>query len=323
MTLSEFDLIERFFSDCGTPRDDVILGVGDDAAVLRVAPGMDLVATLDTLVEGVHFLPGTDAQALGYKSLAVNLSDLAAMGAEPLWATLSLTLPEAAPDWVDGFRAGFCSLAREAGVRLVGGDTTRGHRAVSVEAKGLVPRGMALRRSGARVGDGIFVTGTLGDAGLALRALRDGLPVEDLAFLRARLDRPQARVAVGRSLRAVASAAIDISDGLLADLAHVLGASGVGGVVWLQRLPLSAPVRHYLEAGGDWAIPAAAGDDYELCFTVPAANQGALEKLLGGLPCPVTRIGEITDGAGLRVLEPDGREFRAPRAGYDHFVRDA
>jgi thiamine-monophosphate kinase len=320
MTLSEFDLIDRFFHRCGAARGDVVLGVGDDAALLRVPAGMELALTLDTLVQGVHFLPGTDPHSLGHKALAVNLSDLAAMGAEPAWATLALTLPESDPAWLEAFSDGFCRLARECGVQLVGGDTTRGPLALSVEAKGLVPVGQALRRSGARAGDLIFVSGVLGDAGLALRALRDGLEVDDLDYLRGRMERPQPRLALGRSLLGRASAAIDISDGLVADLGHILDSSRVGAVVELGRLPCSEPVSAYLTRSGDWSLPLSAGDDYELCFTLPPGRLAALERLAENLRCRITRIGEITREPGLHIRAADGGDYRPRSSGYEHFA---
>jgi thiamine-monophosphate kinase len=320
MILSEFDLIERYFRCCGASRNDVALGVGDDAALLRVPAGMELVVTLDTLVEGVHFLPGCDPRALGHKALAVNLSDLAAMGAEPAWVMLALTLPQSEPAWLEAFSDGFCRLARDSGVQLVGGDTTRGPLAVSVAAKGLVPAGQALRRSGARPGDLVFVSGELGSAGLGLQALRDGIAVDDLDYLRERLERPQPRLALGRGLRGLASAAIDISDGLLADLGHILEASGVGAVVELERLPLCAPVAACIERSADWSLPLSGGDDYELCFTLPPGNLPVLEKLVVELPHPVSLIGTITREPGLHIRGLDGRGYRPTASGYEHFT---
>ncbi len=320
MTLSEFDLIDRFFHRCGAARDDVVLGVGDDAALLRVPAGTELALTLDTLVEGVHFLPGSDPRSLGHKVLAVSLSDLAAMGAEPAWATLALTLPESDATWLEAFSGGFCRLAREFGVQLVGGDTTRGPLALSVEAKGLVPIGRALRRAGAQAGDLIVVSGVLGDAGLALRALRDGLEVDDLDYLRGRLERPQPRLALGRSLRGLVSAAIDISDGLVADLGHILDSSGVGAIVELGRLPCSKPLSAYLARSGDWSLPLSAGDDYELCFTLPSSRLAVLEQLAEDLPCRITCIGEITREPGLHIRSADGSDYRSLSSGYDHFA---
>jgi thiamine-monophosphate kinase len=320
MTLSEFDLIKRYFSDCGARRDDVVLGVGDDAALLRAPAGTELAVTLDTLIEGVHFLPGTDPESLGYKALAVNLSDLAAMGAEAAWVTLSLSLPSSDTDWVAAFSQGFCALAREFDVRLVGGDTTRGPLAISVSAKGLVPAGQALRRRGAQCGDLIFVTGTLGDAALGLKVLLEQVTVDDPDYLRHRLERPQPRLAVGQALRGLATSAIDISDGLAADLGHILSAGGVGAVVELERLPCSRSVTAYLERTGDWSLPLSGGDDYELCFTLPSAKLAAMESFARIFPCSVTRIGEIVHEPGLHLRGPVAEEFHLEHTGYDHFA---
>lgn len=320
MTLSEFDLIKHYFSDCGAGRDDVVLGVGDDAALLRIPAGVELAVTLDTLTEGVHFLPGVDPESLGYKALAVNLSDLAAMGAEAAWVTLSLSLPSSDTDWVAAFSDGFCNLARQFGVRLVGGDTTRGPRAISVNAKGFVPAGQALRRSGAQPGDLIFVTGTVGDAGLGLKAIREQVTVDDPDYLRQRLERPQPRLAVGQALRGLATSAIDISDGLAADLGHILSASGVGAVVDLRRLPCSKSMTVYLERTGDWALPLSGGDDYELCFTLPPAKLAAMDRLAEQFPCRITGIGEILSETGLNLRGPIAGEFDLGRTGYDHFA---
>ncbi len=310
MTLSEFDLIDSFFADCGAVRSDVVCGVGDDAALLQPPPGHELAITQDTLVEGVHFLAGTDPRNLGHKVLAVNLSDLAAMGAQPAWATLSLTLAAADRDWLKAFANGFCTLAAQHGVRLVGGDTTRGPLSISVCAHGLVPAGEALRRSGARPGDGIWVTGTLGDAGLALRELLEDPAGEVSEFLRRRLERPQPRVAAGLALRGKASAAIDVSDGLVADLGHLTRASGVGAQIRLPQLPLSAAVAGYVSGTGDWGLPLSAGDDYELCFTLPAGSQP---------DCPAVCIGEITEASGVRVVGANGDEYVPAHNGYRHF----
>jgi thiamine-monophosphate kinase len=315
--LSEFQLIDEFFADCGAQRPDVHLGVGDDAALLAVPPGHDLAVTQDTLVQGVHFPLDSDPRRLGHKSLAVNLSDLAAMGATPAWVTLALTLPEARAEWLSAFAEGFCSLAREHGVRLVGGDTTRGPLAVSVCAHGLVPRGEALRRGGGRRAERVWVTGTLGDAGLALRALSMQDGDRDLEALLQRLEQPEPRVSTGLLLRRRASAAIDVSDGLLADLGHLARASGVGAEIRLSELPLSVAVARYVAETGDWSLPLSAGDDYELCFTLPADQDPAD----WGLPCPVRCIGELTAGAGVRVLDADGKALSMPSQGYQHFHR--
>jgi thiamine-monophosphate kinase len=320
MALSEFALIARYFSSCGIHRQDVGLGVGDDCALLSAPADRELAVTMDTLVAGVHFFPDVSAQSLGHKSLAVNLSDLAAMGADPAWVTLALTLPSVDAEWLQGFSEGFCALARSAGVSLVGGDTTRGPLSISVQAQGFAPRGKALLRSGARVGDGVYVTGFLGDAGLALEMRRAGIQVTDAAYLCERLERPTPRNSVGVALRDIANAAIDVSDGLLADLTHILKASGVGATVRLADLPCSPAVEAYIAQTGDWRFPLAGGDDYELCFTVAPDKQAALLAAAADFPCRVTRIGEIGARPGLRVIDPAGADYPTSQQGWDHFV---
>jgi thiamine-monophosphate kinase len=315
---SEFELIDRWFKRMSS-RADVLLGVGDDAALLQVPPGRQLAVTVDTLVAGVHFPHETDAVSIGHKSLAVNLSDLAAMGAEPAWVTLALTLPQADEDWLAGFSHGFLELAEACGVSLVGGDTTRGPLSITVQASGFVPDGLALRRSGARPGDALCVTGSLGDAGLGLAWLlgERTLPPKVGQAVRERLDRPAPRVAAGLALRGLASAAIDVSDGLAADLRHILQASGVGATVDVDALPLSEPVRTQSDAR---ELALASGDDYELLFAVaPADEQETVARLQAqGLRC--TRIGRVEVEPGLRLTNADGSPYAAatPR-GYDHF----
>ena len=318
---SEFDLIVRYFSRPRVRRSDVVLGVGDDCALLEVPAGRQLAVSIDTLVEGTHFARDADPHALGHKALAVNLSDLAAMGAVPAWATLALTLPSADEAWVAAFAAGFLDLAERHGVQLVGGDTTRGPRSVTVQVHGLVEPGRALRRDGAHPGDLVYVTGTLGDAGLALLA-QQGLFVGlgAVAALRERLDRPTPRLAEGTALVGTASAAIDVSDGLAADLGHVCSASGVGATLYLDRIPCSPTVRRYVAETGDWSVPLAAGDDYELCVTVPANRQAEVEALAAGLPAGLHWVGVIERTPGIRLVLPDGSMLdHAPR-GYDHFA---
>lgn len=308
---SEFDLIRTHFADLGAHRGDVLLGVGDDCALLRMDADRELAVSIDTLVAGVHFVPDCDPCDLGHKALAVGLSDLAAMGAEPLWATLALTLPAADPSWLAGFCRGFGALATAQGVRLVGGDTTRGPLTISVQVHGSVPTGAAVQRKGARSGDLVCVTGTLGDAGLALRLALDGESLPEA--LRLRLDRPEPRVGAGLALRDLASAMIDVSDGLVADLGHVLAASGVGAEIDLAALPLSPAVAQ----ARDWALPLCSGDDYELCFTLPPDRQGALSRR--PLGCRWTAIGRITDSPDLICRLPDGASWRSEHGGYDHF----
>ncbi len=312
----EFSLIDRFFARLTPPRDDVRLGIGDDAALLAMPAGRDLVLATDTLVAGVHFPEGTAAEAIGHKALAVNLSDLAAMGAEPAWATLALTLPAADEDWLAGFAAGFGELAARHGVALVGGDTTRGPRVITVTVAGRVPPGEALTRAGARPGDGIWVTGSLGDAGLALVLLQSGEPVPEV--LRRRLDRPEPRLAAGRALRGLATATIDVSDGLVADLGHVLDRSGVGARLEVAAVPRSAALREAADGAAASRLALAAGDDYELCFTLPPAAEAEMAGRLAAIDCPVTRIGSIEARPGLRLIAADGTELPPP-GGFDHF----
>ena len=318
--MKEFELIHRFFDGVGPRRDDVRLGVGDDCALLRVPAGKELAVTIDTLVEGVHFHQGADPESLGHKALAVNLSDLAAMGAEPAWATLALTLPGADPHWLAAFSRGFSRLAAAHHVQLVGGDTTRGPLTISVQAHGFVTAGQALRRDGARPGDLVYVTGTLGDAGLALRGIEDiPAPVGCLPYLQSRLQRPSPRLGEGRALAGLAGAAIDISDGLISDLGHICEASGLGARLELERLPRSPAGQAWLDETGDWSLLLSSGDDYELCVTVPPGRQPEVERLAAGFECGLTRIGVMEPRPGIRCLRADGTELEKPSRGYEHF----
>jgi thiamine-monophosphate kinase len=321
--MTEFDIIRRFFSAPSVQRRDVILGIGDDAAILHPPAGQELALTTDTLVEGRHFPPGTEPESLGHKALAANLSDLAAMGAEPAWFLLSLTLPQADESWLTAFARGLHTLAGRFQIQLVGGNTTRGPLSISITACGFVPIGQALTRRGARPGDRVYVTGTLGDAALALwiENGRQPLFMAEHERVTARLNRPEPRIAAGIALRGFATAAIDISEGLAADLGHVLEASGVGARVTLAGLPLSATYRE-LQARRDigWEPALAGGDDYELCFTVPASREPELKKRSTAFGCPVTDIGEIVAGIGLCLVAPDGSDYPLVRAGYDHFA---
>jgi thiamine-monophosphate kinase len=316
-TGSEFDLIECFFADLGASRADVLLGVGDDCALLEVPAGLSLAVSIDTLVAGIHFFHDCDAEAIGHKALAVGLSDLAAMGAAPAWATLALTLPERNDDWLAAFARGFGDLARTYGVRLVGGDTTRGPLSVSVQVHGLVPTGTAVRRAGARPGDLVWVSGTPGDAGLALRLICEGGRVDPA--LRARLERPVPRVGLGSALRGIATAMIDISDGLAADLGHILAASGVGAEIDLATLPLSHAVVSRIASEGDWWLPLSSGDDYELCFCAPSEQAELIASMAAGLDCALTAVGRIRAEPGLVLKGPDGVPMRLSSTGYDHF----
>lgn len=318
MPLSEFALIERFFVRQSIRRGDVRLGIGDDCAVLLVPAGEGLAVTIDTLVSGVHFPDGFDPEDIGHRLLAVNLSDLAAMGAEPAWATLALTLPAADETWLAAFAQGLFALAQQFGVQLVGGNTTRGPLSVTLQAHGFIPLGQELRRTGARPGDLICVTGTLGDAALGLAVLQGRAQLSDphRAFVLRRFGRPEPRVAAGQALRGLATSAIDVSDGLLADLGHILTASGVGALVELQHLPLSDAV----QVQRDLELPLGGGDDYELCVTVP---RGAFERARAAVEatgCRFTRIGEIQAEPGLRCLDARGSPYLPAVTGYDHFA---
>ena len=316
--MSEFDLIQRHLSGLGPARDDVLLDIGDDCALLQVPSDRKLAISIDTLVSGVHFLPETNPVGLGHKSLAVGLSDLAAVGAEPAWATLALTLPEPDEAWLQAFARGFAELAGQEDVRLVGGDLTRGPLTISVQVHGFVPEGHALCRSGARTGDLICVSGALGDAGLALQHLQRGEPLGD--YLRQRLERPTPRVTLGELLRGVATAAIDLSDGLASDLGHILTASGRGARIELDRLPLADQVAGEVAASSDWSLPLTAGDDYELCFTIPKSHLAELRVLAAAAGCPLTQIGEIESRPGLRWMTADGHQWHGDYSGYDHFA---
>ena len=315
MGAGEFDLIARIRARVAT-RADVVLGIGDDAALLAPPPGRQLVVTADTLNDGVHFPRGTSPADVGWKALAVNLSDLASMGAEPAWCTLSLSLPQSDPAWIEGFLDGFLDLAGQHGIALVGGDTTRGPLSIAVTAMGLVEPGRALRRDGARVGDEVWVTGTLGDAagGLAL------LDREPVPALRARLDRPTPRVAAGRALAGIATAWVDVSDGLLADLGHVCARSHVAAHLDVDALPAAAALREAFGEADRIALQASGGDDYELCFTAPADAGADIDAVSAQLGLRFTRIGRIVAGEGVHPVDAKSQPWSSPRRGYDHFA---
>ncbi|MDO8890461.1 MAG: thiamine-phosphate kinase [Sulfurimicrobium sp.] len=317
---SEFDLIRQYFT---RPTPSALLGVGDDAALLQVSPCMDLAVSVDMLVEGRHFSPQDGPGTVGHKSLAVNLSDMAAMGAQPRWATLALALPAADEKWLRGFAGGFFGLASKFGVELVGGDTTRGPLNICIQIMGEVPAGKALRRDGAKAGDEIWVSGTLGTAALAL-AFRQGRveldQLEAAACLPA-LYVPQPRVALGLALRGIATAAIDISDGLLADLGHILEQSQVGAEIHFEALPLHEVTRRHINLEVAKNCVLAGGDDYELCFTAPADRHAELEELSLKLALPLACIGRIASGAGLAVLDGKGDPMPVEMKGFDHFAQ--
>ncbi len=316
---SEFDLIARFFT---RPAPNAVLGVGDDAALLAVAPDMELAVSTDMLVSGQHFFPDVDPYLLGHKTLAVNLSDLAAMGATPRWATLSLALPAAEAGWLEVFSRGLFDMADRFEVSLVGGDTTRGPLNLCVTILGEVPAGQALRRSGARVGDDVWVSGDLGGAALGLRYLLHEIDLADAAEIEAcliRLHAPEPRVALGRALLGVAHVAIDVSDGLLADLGHILECSEVGAQLDFARLPAHPAVAARLPHPLAQRCLLAGGDDYELCFTAAPARAHVVLAAAAAAGVHVTRIGRITAESGLRVLAADGAAMNIEEVGFDHF----
>ena len=318
--MNEVELIRRYFAHQPVTRRDVVVPIGDDGAVLDVPVEQQLVVSTDTLNAGVHFPVDADAASVGHKSLAVNLSDLAAMGAEPAWFTLNLSLPQIDTSWLDGFCQGLFALAREHQVQLVGGDTTRGPLAISIAIHGLVPRGQALLRRGAGVGDLIYVSGELGDAALGLLQHTGKLSLSPTARAQVlgRLHTPTPRVREGLALRALASACIDISDGLVADLGHILDASQVGAHIDLARLPLSAVYRQQRPSLG-WEGALSHGDDYELCFTLPPARQAMVQPISQTFACGFTCIGVIEAQPGLRITDDAGRPYHPAAAGHDHF----
>lgn len=322
MANSEFTLIQRFFTDQNIKRSDVLLGVGDDCALLQVPPEESLAMTTDTLVSGIHFYADTDPKSLGHKALAVNLSDLAAMGARPAWITLALALPEANPHWLMGFSQGLFDLAERCQVQLVGGDTTRGPVTITIQACGFVPAQSALRRDGATPGDRIYVTGTLGDAALALAAINNYWTIAEThsLYLHSRLMNPTPRITQGLELRGVASAAIDVSDGLSQDLGHILQRSGVGATLEVDRLPRSQSLQTSLKTDDGISLALTGGDDYELCFTVPPKHQQRLHSLAAHWDCACTEIGVIEAQPGLRYQRTDNSRFYPVGTGYDHFA---
>ncbi|MCF1427545.1 MAG: thiamine-phosphate kinase [Shewanella sp.] len=318
--MKEFQLIEHFFSGRGPLRRDVLLGIGDDCALVQPAANKSLAISVDTLVEGVHFLVDMPAEALGYKALAVNLSDLASMGAEPAWMTLALTLPQADEPWLRRFSEGLLEAADYYGIALIGGDTTRGPKSITITVNGQLPEGKALTRSGAKAGDWIYVTGTLGDSALGLQLLqgkRDAR-TEHRNFLIGRHYRPTPRVLAGQYLRGLASSAIDLSDGLVSDIGHVLKASGVGAVIKVENLPLSQAMCDTVAPETAFSLALTGGEDYELLFTVPEAQKGALETSLSQSGVKFVRIGQVCAGSQLKLLR-DGEPFIPEYLGFEHF----
>lgn len=317
MASGEFGLIEKFF-DRPSGRSDVILGIGDDCALLSPPEDQNLALSIDTLVSGVHFFGDTNPRGLGHKALAVNLSDLAASGAKPAWCSLALTLPHIDEAWLSEFSAGFFSLASKNNISLIGGDTTEGPLSITVQVIGTVPKGKALLRSGAKANDLIYVSGPIGNAGLGLLGRQGSWPIEDPTVYAA-LETPTPRVELGQALLEIASACIDVSDGLAADLGHILERSQVGAEIEWDRLPLSFPVREFVRQSGDVGFPLRTGDDYELCFTVPPGHQNEVEKIFRVLGLSGGYIGRIETIAGLRVRKAS-ELIDMKKSGYEHFT---
>ena len=310
MSVSEFSLIQRYFSSQAISNPVNRLGIGDDCALMSIPSGYELAVTTDTMVENVHFFAGTDPKALGHKLLAVNLSDLAAMGAEPVSVTLALTLPEVDEHWLKEFSEGFLSLAKQFSVDLIGGDTTSGPLTLTVQALGIVPEGLAIRRSTAKPGDFVFVTGSLGEAGLGLK-INTGYECDSPETALKQFHQPNPRVKEGLAIRAYANSCIDLSDGIASDLKHILEKSDVGARLDWDKLPLSKEVDEYINVTDDWVMPLSAGDDYELCFTVSPDKIDAID-----IEC--TQIGVIEENPGLRI-QRDGVTKDMEAKGFEHF----
>ncbi|WP_044556297.1 thiamine-phosphate kinase [Shewanella piezotolerans] len=318
--MKEFQLIESYFTGRAQSRKDVAVGIGDDCAIVEPAVNKSVAISCDTLVENVHFFPDMPASALGYKSLAVNLSDLASMGAEPAWMTLALTLPEVDENWLADFSTGMFEIAEYYGVALVGGDTTRGPRSITITINGQVPEHTGLTRSGAKNGDWIYVTGTLGDSAFGLDLLRGKAQCNeaDREYIINRHYRPTPRVLAGQALRTLASSAIDISDGLVSDIQHVLKASNIGAMVNVDKLPLSKELKANVSDELALSYALTGGEDYELLFTVSEAQKGALEIALAETGVKFTQIGQVCTGGKLNLLL-DNQPFEPINLGFEHF----
>ncbi|UCB54912.1 MAG: thiamine-phosphate kinase [Thiotrichales bacterium] len=323
MASGEFNLIKKYFVSPSSP-NEVILGVGDDCAVVAVPEGRQLAITTDTLVAGVHFPLETSAADIACKAIAVNLSDLAAMGAEPAWLTLALTLPGEDTGWLESFSESFRHLAKQYHLQLVGGDTTQGPMSITLQAIGFVDPDKIMRRDAARAGDAIYVSGTLGDAAAGLKILEQGgADGHDQAWLVDRLNRPEPRVELGMRVSGFCKCAIDISDGLAADLGHILEASHCGATLDIDRLPLSRQLVEY-SAGRDtvdWNMVLSGGDDYELCLVVTPENEDKLMAVASRLELPLTHIGVIEAHDSLNIVDQSGARYLLDNRGYEHFSR--
>lgn len=316
--MDEFKIIRRYFERAHKD-ENVIVGIGDDAAVLRPAAGRELLLVVDTLVAGVHFPVDLPAEDIGYRCVAVNLSDIAAMGGRPRWMTLALTMLQSDSHWLEGFARGLFQAADEYDVTLVGGDTTAGSElVVSIQLTGDAAPACIMTRHGARPGDGIYVSGSIGDASAGLAFLQSGVAIDkDAEFLVQRFCRPDARIAFGAAIAPHASAAIDISDGLFTDVEKLLAASGVSGVIELADIPMSRQMRTLMETDDALRFALGGGDDYELCFTSPAAPPD-LQAATAACDVALTKIGEVGVGTGLRC-NLDGADYEYHHKGYRHF----
>ncbi|MEL0037173.1 MAG: thiamine-phosphate kinase [Gammaproteobacteria bacterium] len=321
MSASEFGLINNYFKAMPGHRRDVLLGIGDDAAITSIPQGHKLVTTVDTLVQDIHFDDKVTPADLACKALAVNLSDLAAMGAEPAWITLSLTIPEVDHDWLKEFSESLQQQCRFYDVQLIGGDTCRGRISITIQAMGVVPDNLAIKRSTAEAGDLIYVTGTLGDAGagLSLNQRRKSSFTETEQFLLQRLHRPTPRLEAGVLLRNFATSAIDISDGLLQDVQHILDASDVGAVLKMPELPISDALAAVFPDKQAQSFALTAGDDYELCFTIKPESRDKLERCFATASTPITLIGHVTANKGLQVQNNE-KVVEFDNKGFDHFA---
>jgi thiamine-monophosphate kinase len=320
--VKEFNVIEYFFKAKSIQRKDVIIGIGDDGAVTQIPQGQALVTTTDTLVSGVHFLADTPPHAIAQKAIAVNLSDLAAMGAQPAWMSLSLCLPEVDEDWLEDFSNGLQEHAEYYSVQLIGGDTVKGPLVITITAQGFVPFEQALTRSKAKPGDSVYVTGTLGDAGLGLRIAQKKIAVNHVLnqnYLLNRLNYPTPRLLVGTSLRRIASSCIDISDGLVSDIKHILKASQCGATIHVDKLPISNALKESVNYNQAIGYALSAGDDYELLFTVSEEQKGHLERTLANANVHATYIGQLNGSVGKLELRQADKLFEYSSEGYEHF----